>query len=473
MYLYENILLLKEKNNQEKNKKKNKNLIKLEFNYDYGKDKKYKEEELLILNELTKSMKFGSSFFPFFLWHNPIDLYRIPLTFTDEFLSIFSKTKLISNIKYFDLIDKLYLSKKLNEIKKIDFYSDLTQYIDNYKNIFDREIQENGQNKYNKVDSIITKIFNYQEKKILQYQTYELNESIILKYIYYVNNESDKLKLDNSFEPKNKIKEINITEIEKIIENFCIEYKLFSIDDLCLINIILLLSININHFKNNSECIKYLCFILDKLNPFRKYILLLFQIIYKLYQQSLEQKNYNITIRMKLCFDICINHIIKQKLVVNKNLMLAINKRNKIEDKINVADNIINDEFNSKIKDENLQIHYNFTSVKFYSEKYIVKVINTNKKEYFDIFSGEKKPKILYVKNENEIIESNFISQKDLYKMLVEEYYQYYNNLDFNVLNKINILIYMRNNKNFQRLNIAIELIENIFYIFYTFINNK
>ena len=66
LYLYENILLLKEENNQEKTKKKNKNLIKLEFNYDYGKDKKYKEKELLILNELTKSMKFGSSFFSIF-----------------------------------------------------------------------------------------------------------------------------------------------------------------------------------------------------------------------------------------------------------------------------------------------------------------------------------------------------------------------------------------------------------------------
>ena len=182
---------------------------------------------------------------------------------------------------------------------------------------------------------------------------------------------------------------------------------------------------------------------------------------------------------MKFCFDICINHIKKQNLVVNKNLMIAINKRIKIEDELKGKgeDNIINEEFNFKIAKENLQIHYNFTYDRFYSEKYIVKVINKNPKEYFDIFTREKKPKIFYVKNENEIIESNFISQNDLYKILLEEYYQYYNNLDFNFLNKknildscLNILIYMRNNKNFQNLNIAKEIIENIFYIF---IKNK
>ena len=478
LYLYENILL-KEENNQKKRNKKTNNLIKLEFNYNFEKDKKYKEEELLILKELLKSMKFGSSFFPFFLCHNPIDLYSIPLSFTDEFLSIFSKIKFVSNIKYFELIDKLYLSKKLKEIKKIDFYSYLTQYISNYKNIFDREIQENEQNKYNSDDSIITKIINYQEKNIIKYQTYELNDNLLLKYIYLINNVSEEFKLDNSFKSKNKIKEINKTEIETIIESFFFERKLFSDEELCLGNIILILSINLKHFPNNSECIKYLCFILEKFNPFRNHILLLLQIIYKLYQQSLEQKNYIIINRMKFCFDICINHIKKQNLVVNKNLMLAINKRIKIEDEIKGKgeDNIINEEFNFKIAKENLQIHYNFTSDRFYNEKYIVKFVNKNPKEYFDIFTGEKKPKILYVDNENEIIESNFISQNDLYKILLEEYYQYYNNLDFNILNKknildscLNILIYMRNNKNFQNLNIAIELIENIFYIF---IKNK
>ena len=478
MYLYENILL-KEENNQKKRNKKTNNLIKLEFNYNFEKDKKYKEEELLILKELLKSMKFGSSFFPFFLCHNPIDLYSIPLTFTDEFLSIFSKIKFVSNIKYFELIDKLYLSKKLKEIKKIDFYSYLSQYISKFKNIFDREILENEQNKYNSDDSIITKIINYQEKNIIKYQTYELNDNLLLKYIYLINNVSEEFKLVNSFKSKNKIKEINKTEIETIIESFFFERKLFSDEELCLGNIILILSINLKHFPNNSECIKYLCFILEKFNPFRNHILLLLQIIYKLYQQSLEQKNYIIINRMKFCFDICINHIKKQNLVVNKNLMLAINKRIKIEDEIKGKgeDNIINEEFNFKIAKENLQIHYNFTSDRFYNEKYIVKFVNKNPKEYFDIFTGEKKPKILYVDNENEIIESNFISQNDLYKILLEEYYQYYNNLDFNILNKknildscLNILIYMRNNKNFQNLNIAIELIENIFYIF---IKNK
>ena len=77
----------------------------VEFNRYYEKDKKYMDEELLIIKELLEdSMKFRGSFFQFVMKHNPLDLYKIPLTFTDEFLSFFSRKKLkkiITNIKYF------------------------------------------------------------------------------------------------------------------------------------------------------------------------------------------------------------------------------------------------------------------------------------------------------------------------------------------------------------------------------------
>ena len=48
-------------------------------------------------------MKFQYSFCQFVLDHNPIDLYKIPLTFTDEFILFISRKKDIdtSKIEFF------------------------------------------------------------------------------------------------------------------------------------------------------------------------------------------------------------------------------------------------------------------------------------------------------------------------------------------------------------------------------------
>ena len=62
-------------------------------------------------------MKFQSFVFGFLQSYNPIDLYKIPLTFTEEFLSIISRKKeqIIqknTQIKFFTLIDSLYNTGK-------------------------------------------------------------------------------------------------------------------------------------------------------------------------------------------------------------------------------------------------------------------------------------------------------------------------------------------------------------------------
>ena len=99
LYYYENFLIASEKNKS----------MEIKFNKVYIKNIDYKKEELLILNELKNTMKFIGSLSQFIMEHDPIDLYKIPLTFTDELLSVFSIKKYdpkAANIKYFDLIDK-------------------------------------------------------------------------------------------------------------------------------------------------------------------------------------------------------------------------------------------------------------------------------------------------------------------------------------------------------------------------------
>ena len=187
LYCYENVIITEERDMD----KNNSNLMKVEFNQNYKNEHKYTNEEIIILDELKNSMKFESSFCNFVMAHNPIDLYKIPLTFFDEFISVISKKKSeldTSNIKFFELIDKLYSSKKLNEVHQFNFNMDIIKYFENYKDKFLREIDEKSKKKYVYDYSAINKVVAIRDEISLRYQTYELDDRILLNYIHIISN---------------------------------------------------------------------------------------------------------------------------------------------------------------------------------------------------------------------------------------------------------------------------------------------
>ena len=483
LYFYENFVIQSKDNNIQN--------MEIQFNKQYKNNIKYIKEDLLIIEQLKDSMKFIGSFTQFVMCHNPIDLFKIPLTFTDELLSIFAVKKYdpkAINIKYFDLIDKLYLTKKLKDIIEIDFNSDIHKYIANFKKIFDREIQENDKNIFNDDSKTLIKIFDYQDKKILKYKTYELDERILIKYIHIINNleEGKYVVLISNifFEEENLLKEIYITEIETSLEQYFIENDYLSINEQCIANIIILFIINLKFLPENFEFNDSISSLLQIFNPFRKFIFLIVQTVYKLYKQSLEEKNYKMTERWQLCFYACFNHIRNKNIVPNENLIFIIHKFFEEDKDINrenkllEEDDKISKEYNFYINEDNLNVHYNFTSNKFYSEKYIFNLVNTEEKSFFNIKGAVDfeifSPKIRYVKKNEDYIESLFRCQKELYGILSKQYNEFNKNLDFNKLDKdylldscLNLLIFIRNNNDFVHLDEIKHIIENIFYIYY------
>ena len=476
LYYYENIII-----NQDKNE------LKMEFYKKYEEDGNYTKEELLILEEMKESMKFKGSFSQFVMYHNPIDLLKIPLTFTEEFLSVYSRKKINfenKNIKYFDLIDKLYLDKKLNEIKKIDFRTDMNKYIKHFKDMFDREIQE--KNKSNNLSNLIN-IYDYQGQKILRYQSYELDENILIKYNHIIKNLSEgqyfSLVSDEFSKEENLIKEIDVTEIETEFENFMFEEKNILAEDICGANIILLFSLSLEFFSDNFDCDNYLSYLFQIIKPYRKYISHLLRIIYKIYKKALKEKNNKIKERMEICFYKCFNHIKQKKIVPNENLVIIINKMNKLLSKENnINNNIIEkketpcDDLEFTITEKNLHIHHNFTSNRFLSENYIVNTVNEKNKGFFQIPNENFliiTPKIRFVENQKDFIDCVFVCQKDLNQKIIEEYNKYIENLDFSQVNKyyiceacMNIFIFLRNSENFKNYDDILKIMENIFYIF-------
>ena len=489
LYCYENVTITEERDND----RNNNSFMKVEFNQNYKNDKDYKKEEIVILDELKKSMKFESSFCNFVMAHNPIDLYKIPLTFTDEFISIISKKKTqidTSKIKYFALIDNLYSSYKLKEAHNLNFNSDIIKYFENYKDRFIRDIEEKSKKRFLYDYSALVKVVSIRDEISLRYQTYELDDRILLNYINKISNLSltdyYNLVSDNFATDTNIIKEISITEIETRLDNYSLGNKYLSSTELCCANIIILFSICLNLFQDTANYHFFLTILFENFVISRKYFSLLLQMVYKLYSKALDKKDIKLVYQMKMCFFACLDYIRNYNLIPNENLMLIVNgylkkfydekKDEQINEKEILA-NLKETKFVKKITEKNLYTIYNFSSMKFFDEKFIIRKINQSQKGYFDFLYNDKveivSPKIRFVKDNKDKFESIFISQKELLDILRENYEHYIKTLNINELNKnnilfacLNILIYLRNEEKFQDLEEIRKIMEKIFFVF-------
>ena len=444
-------------------------------------------------------MKFQYSFCQFVLDHNPIDLYKIPLTFTDEFILFISRKKDIdtSKIQFFKLIEELYLSEKINEIQEIDFSSAITEFMNNFKNKFIRDIEERDKKRFKLDYSSIIKVIdnkNNQGKeennKTLKYQTYELDNRILLNYINLIENlpkdKKSKLMSIDSAMDDNIINEIDIIEIEKRVEDYCLDKKYLNNNELCVSNIIIIFAICLKFFPENIRCYDFLKTLFENFVIFRKYYTYLLQIIYKLFKQSLVENNLEKNKQLKLCFFCCFDFLKINKIVPNENLMIVINKFLKLfleekedekKQEINNKNNLLKDVPNTRITEKNLHITYNFTSKKSYDEKMILKLVNKLNKSNLDFgTNNDMVPKIRYIIDKNDKEESIFFSQKQLSDILINEYNKFYENLDISKVDRkyisdacLNIFIFMRNDEKFKQLNVIWNTLE---FVFHLFLNN-
>ena len=498
LYFYENVEI-KEKNTKKNQKEKKNYFVDIEYNKDCLFEGLYTDEELLVLRELTETMKFQYSFCQFVLDHNPIDLYKIPLTFTDEFILFISRKKDIdtSKIEFFKLIEELYLSEKINEIQEIDFSSAITEFMNNFKNKFIRDIEERDKKRFKLDYSSIIKVIDNknnqgkeENKKILKYQTYELDNRILLNYINLIENlpkdKKSKLMSIDSAMDDSIINEIDIIEIEKRVEDYCLDKKYLNNNELCVSNIIIIFAICLKFFPENIRCYDFLKTLFENFVIFRKYYTYLLQIIYKLFKQSLVENNLEKNKQLKLCFFCCFDFLKINKIVPNENLMIVINKFLKLfleekedekKQEINNKNNLLKDVPNTRITEKNLHITYNFTSKKSYDEKMILKLVNKLNKSNLDFgTNNDMVPKIRYIIDKNDKEESIFFSQKQLSDILINEYNKFYENLDISKVDRkyisdacLNIFIFMRNDEKFKQLNVIWNTLE---FVFHLFLNN-
>ena len=500
LYFYQNLSIkaeaddLKMKSNEkDMNKEEEMNVIFLD---EYKEDNIYSKEELYFLEELRETMKFQSFVFCFLQSYNPIDLYKIPLTFTEEFISIISRKSCIldKEINFLSLIDKLYKGNSKETID-IDFESILIDYYTYHKYNIDREIEDCCEKYSLYPEKIKMKVYN-SYRKIIKYKEYALDDKILLKYLHKLNDINEK---DNNLyyillkRVKDNIpKTISVTDIESSIENYAIETGILSENDLCCANIIILFTLSLKSLKSIGEYQPFLGSLFQNFTVFRKYYSMIMSMIYTIYEESIAKNNYTRAKDYFYLYYLCINSLRNFKLIPNESLMNIIKKFNKIDlnllnEKINTPSPVKKNE-NKNIKlyginlpedditKKNLYITHNFSSVRTYNEKEILDKVNepSNSGNFFIKIDGNEslEPKIKFYNGIHEI-KSFFYSQKILLFTLVEDYQKYIIDMDKNKLRSkiildacLNIFIFMRNSREFIGNGDIINTVQKIFYIF-------
>ena len=450
-------------------------------------EKKYIPEELDFLAELRETMKFQSFVFGFIQSYNPIDLYKIPLSFTEEFLSMISAKSSIYNknknyIKFLSIIDSIYNKSKRKSIN-IEFSQFINEYFQKYKYILDREIYDNHDSDKLKVT---LKDDDYNENIIIdkmRYFTFKLNNNIIFQYKYLLDNLNRNdyeslLVINENTIKENIIQKIMISDIENSIEKTLMEIGLITSSDICFSNIIFLFTISLKQIIKKFDYQIFLSSLFKQCTVFRKYYTMLIEIIYKLMKNNLENKQYQDAENYLMSYYLFINSLRSLGLVPNENLINIIKKFHKMSvDELHKADsnNKIKKNREEDNKEENnfdninfvdnyIYICKNFTYEKFIKEKQILKDINhihkKNKGQPYSLSNRKGKahrPKIKFNNREMKF-EFKLYSQMEIFELLSREYVIYLSsNLDeqFLTIEEIfpiclNIIIYFRNMKEFE-----------------------
>ena len=456
-YFYHNLFLKTPENFKEKMEP-----MDIVFNDNFTEDKGYIKEEISFLKELRQTMKFQSFIFGFIKSYNPIDLYKIPLSFTEEFLSVLSSKSDIYNenknkFKFLPLIDSIYKNKKKTEYK-IDFTQFYEQYTKNYKNIFDMDlirisIDENIKIIQKETEDRITTVTS------IQYINFELENSLIFRYKNLIDNiepneENIILNYIKSIN-HNNMEKININLIEDTIERYLITTKIITVNDICLINIIILYIINIKNLKLQYDNHIFVTALFDKSKIFRKYYTMLLQVIYYLLVESIKTNNYEDIENYIMIYYLYINSLRNHRLIPNENLFKIIQKFDLIEipdiNKINEMKNENNKELRNVEYEDEMYLNYiyiskNFTNKKVISEEDILKYYNNSlpnvlKAELDEAVSKKIFSPRIKVTHKKIKFEHDIMPQTEIFGNMKSIYYKYITSgLDIKSLNIHNLL---------------------------------
>ena len=164
---------------------------------------KLSEEEKLFLKYSRKTIKYVSYFDNFISQFNAYDGIKVSLLFSDEYVNLKRKgmsEEMENKIKYFDIIDKLYISKKEDlkyDLKAIDAEYSQKNYVPN-NSLFQKEV------KLFTFDKDIIKKFIYKKRNKVYYEVLKEPDEI---HIDKINKSGLSLTIQYDLSSKNIIED--------------------------------------------------------------------------------------------------------------------------------------------------------------------------------------------------------------------------------------------------------------------------
>ena len=402
---------------------------------------KLTNEDELFFQSFRGSIKYKIYFENFIQNMDAIDIYKIPLLFSEEFINIKirdSKSQKYENIPYFSIIDTFYQLDK-DHSSNINLQNMDKNYLKNLKdNFIEKKIDENLQ--------LIT-----------------LNKLLINKYIYFLNNLIDNNTLLRVFpsiniKKENPIKDMKKSNIIKVIQDNFEENDIIDIPNYIIYSLVYVYAISIPFypFKKMNAHLEKLSKILFHLKIFaREVIYILIKSIYKFYLVHKEKDIYsNLSIySVKMYFFMLINGIMRENFINPNEEMMKIfhdffgriiyQERESIYNKKEEEEEV-NHEDDFKIeKNKNFLcfMKHNFTGKKMFSSREMVNMaLSQNNNDKITIEGDKELYPTVNVKIKEYSYSSYFLPPKGIYKIAQFAYDDFFDKeFDMSMLNVENI----------------------------------
>ena len=436
----------------------------IQFDKEYQ-DKEYCNEEKMFLNQMKDTMKFDSFVLGFIESYDTIDLYKIPFTFSEEYIAILNQlfnpkidNDPTSTLSFLKNIDDFYLSNK----NKINNNSDCEINFDDFENFYYDNIEKKLRRNLNQFIGKYYEIKEKSEKNIIcfqkvYYMNNQISNEILMSYINYIQNlnKEDLSKIFPHYKKfkKNEILKFQVDEIENLIEQNAINNNTLDNKDIICSCIMLIFSISIPLLKSFELNFLY-PYLSSLFNNnyfiFRKYYSILCDIFYRLLNSKEKKFSY-----FNFYFPM-LNKFIELKTLPNEILFNLIKKFFILENQKDFFDNL-NDNDEKTIED--LEKLNNFVQPKYlYELKFDQKKRNLN----------------FFLKKTNMEINCQILDAKKLFNNLLIITNNYIDDLNQSKINNdtisnyiINIIYFVETNEKFnmERTELSILLIK-LLYIF-------
>ena len=227
-------------------------------------DKNFCEEEKIFLNYFMKTSKYGQFLNCFIKKNLCRDVERPSMVYAEEFMNYQKAFDKDENRDFIQMLNEIYPNMK--KVALIDFKKFYYHYsLKLLKSIYNIALDTKVINLINESKNNITKII-YRQKECL------LDDNLLKRYVYYLNNLEEK-EFDNLFNSlkfkknENIVPEVNSTFFADSLESILIKEKFISVEEII---VIIILIIYIACLKKNKIIFHFFEEIIDKVDKIEK-----------------------------------------------------------------------------------------------------------------------------------------------------------------------------------------------------------